>query len=510
MQESNKLFVTTPIYYVNGFPHLGTAYSSVVADIISKFYREIMEYSVFTSFGTDEHGQKIENSALKADMDPQNYVDQAHKPFVKLLDHYNIHYSRFMRTTDTQHIEAAKFFWNKLCENGFIYESNYSGWYAESDEAYYKIDEIKDNRSIATGSKVEFIEEKCMFFNLQKVKNRLLQYYIENPSFILPEHRYNEALNIVKSNLPDLAISRSKFSWGIPVPGYESQVMYVWFEALINYLSVLGFPKNQDLNSWWRNSVHVIGKDILKFHAVYWPAMLLAVDMTPPRKIYAHGWLKIDDQKMSKSIGNVIDPCEVADSFGVDPIRYFFAGSVSYSEDTVFSNELLENIFETELINEVGNLVHRVLSMCYAKYMSTISFDALICDNDEMMKCLQLWESALKQSKKHMIDFNVHDYVASARHAVINTNKCINDLAPWNIKDPSLILGMLCLCLQRALKIYHPVIPTSVERMMHNMNIHSLDELQWNIHVSRPIQKPKVVFEKSSSDQKSGLSLTRS
>lgn len=580
-KSKSHIFLTTPIYYVNAKPHIGTAYTSILVDIASRFYREIMGYNVFSSFGTDEHGLKVERAALKHEMPTQEYVDKAHMPFRELLDTYNIRSSRFIRTTDPDHIMAAQCFWNKLVENDFIYESTYSGWYSESDEAYYSEKEIADGRSIETGSEVKFMEEQCMFFNMQKIKNRLLEHYIKNPDFITPKSRYNEALNILKSDLPDLAISRSKFAWGIPVPGHENQVMYVWFEALVNYLTVLGYPHNPNIDEWWAESVHFIGKDILKFHAIYWPAMLLAADLQPPKKIYAHGWLKLYEKKISKSLGNVIDPIEISQEFGIDEMRYVFARTTSYSEDSNFNYDIVKNTIETELVNEVGNLVHRILSICCNKYKATIQYihdnnhnllnssdnicnigisnisaacdfdiacnradigrdhtnsiihdrnqshdsknstcDALFSDSssnhidhtrnendqsnilslkahqDQALYCLKAWDDALIESKKHMMNFNIPEYIHVLRNAVMETNRYINEYKPWSMKDPKETLGILCLCIQRLFILYRPIMPNSIEKMMDNMNI-TYNELSWYQCTSYPISKPKIVFSRS-------------
>jgi methionyl-tRNA synthetase len=531
---------------------------------------------------------KVEKAALVNNMQPKEYVDIAHKPFRQLLDRYNIKYSRFIRTTDADHANAAQHFWNTLMKNGFMYEAKYSGWYATADEAYYNEDEIADGRSIATGAEVKFLEEHCIFFKMSAIKNKLIAYYMENPDFILPKSRYNEALNILKSDIPDLAVSRSKFSWGVPVPGHDDQVMYVWFEALVNYLTVLGYPTNPDASRWWSSATHIVGKDILKFHAVYWPAMLLAADLMPPHQIYAHGWIKINDQKMSKSVGNVIDPVELADKFGVDGVRYFFARGVSYSEDSNFNYDLLKNTIETELVNELGNLVHRVLSMCCTRYKSTVAYadvstaahnrrdtcansgrgnnvhtsnadsahrcrhnmhrgyinntvssdtvcgksnnkpdnhsemhmvgaetgscaanrvyspcpdnanmaNAVSCEGDSAAKdCLRAWDTALSKSKEYIDAMNVPAYVSALRDAVIETNRYINDVKPWSLTDPSASLGVLCLCLQRLFILYRPIIPTSIDAMMQNMNIR-YDELQWSQHIAVPIQKPQIVFSR--------------
>ena len=327
--NSNNYYITTPIYYPSGKPHMGHAYSSIIADVFARF-KKIDGYAVHFLTGTDEHGLKIQRAAEKNKMEPLLFCDKISKTFKDLSKTLNLSNNDFIRTTEPRHIKSVQYLWNILEKNGDIYLSKYSGWYSVSDEAFYAEDEIttKENVkvSLASESPVEWVEEESYFFKLSKWQDKLLDYYKKNPDFILPISRRNEVINFVKTGLKDLSVSRKSFTWGIKVPNNSDHIIYVWLDALTNYLSALNYPdkKNDLYKKYWPASLHLIGKDILRFHAIYWPAFLLAANIPLPQRIYSHGWILSGDQKMSKSKGNILDPLEIINDYGIDSLRYYF------------------------------------------------------------------------------------------------------------------------------------------------------------------------------------------
>ena len=322
----DNFYITTPIYYPSAKPHMGHAYSSIVADFFARLKR-IQGHKVFFLTGTDEHGQKIQRAAEKSNKDPLEFCNEISKTFRNLSSLLNLSNDDFIRTTEKRHASAVTNLWNILEKKEEIYLSKYSGWYSVSDEAFYNEDEIEDSDgkkiSKSSGSPVEWVEEESYFFKLSKWKEPLLKFYSENPKFILPESRKNEVISFVKSGLKDLSVSRKSFSWGIKVPSNKDHVIYVWLDALTNYLSALNYPKETEklYKDFWPANIHIIGKDILRFHAVYWPAFLLAAGIKPPQRVYGHGWILSGDEKMSKSKGNILDPIEIIDIYGLDALR---------------------------------------------------------------------------------------------------------------------------------------------------------------------------------------------
>lgn len=481
---SGGKFLTSPIYYVNGNPHIGHLYTSIAVDIAKRF-EMILGNDVCTSFGVDEHGQKVENAAKSAQQNPQDYVDRSFQPFLDLLSKANVKWDHFIRTTNEKHKETAIYLWNKLKNAGLIYKGNYSGWYAKSDEAFYKEEEVADGISKVTGASVEWISEECFFFKLSTFKESLLEYYLNNPETILPKERYNEVIGMLKNNLPDLAISRSRFTWGIPVG--ENQVMYVWLDALSNYLTAIGYPKNYQYLDWWRQVTHFIGKDILKFHAIYWPAFLMAAEIPLPKRIIAHGWWQVDGMKMSKSLGNVVDPFKLLDEYGSDSVRYYMFRVTPFGYDGIFSEVELKSIYNSELVNELGNLVQRILTLCWDRFNSTLEgWDRTILDK---------WDLALESSKQAMKNYNITHYINAIRQAVIETNKYIDEKKPWSNPDQE-VLGSLCICIRRLSVLYWPIIPEKCEEIasMIGLNEMKVDQ-NWNKSMSWPmLKRPQGVF----------------
>ena len=359
-----KAYVTTPIYYPSGNPHLGSAYSSIAADVYARAMRLAGKDTRFTT-GTDEHGLKLLRSAEKEGTPVQEYVDRMSAKYHRLSSIVNLSEHDFIRTTEPRHEKAAQAMWQKLEEGGYLYKDSYAGWYSVPDETYYNEDELINGKSPDSGHSVEWIEEESYYFKLSAFQDKLLKFFKENPDFIQPASRRNEVISFVEGGLRDLSISRSTFDWGVPVPHDPKHVMYVWVDALTNYLSSLGWPDSSDWLGYFENAVHIIGKDILRFHAVYWPAMLMAANLPLPKKVYAHGFLVVDGQKMSKSKGNVVDPEVMTEKYGRDRFRFFLLREISFGQDGSFSEEALVRRTNSELANDLGNLFQRVLSMVF-------------------------------------------------------------------------------------------------------------------------------------------------
>ncbi|MEK9848844.1 MAG: methionine--tRNA ligase, partial [Rhodospirillaceae bacterium] len=368
MKQQKQFYITTPIYYVNDLPHIGHAYTTLACDVTARFKR-LDGYDVFFLTGTDEHGQKVEKSAALAGVEPQAFTDRVSQNFLDLTKAMNFSQSQFIRTTETRHKEACQEIWRRLQDNGHIYLGKYSGWYAVRDEAFYDESELKtaeDGKKTApSGAEVEWVEEPSYFFDLSKWQDKLLDFYEKNPDFIAPQSRRNEVISFVSGGLKDLSISRTSFKWGVPVPNDPEHIMYVWLDALTNYLTATGFPGpyNEGCADFWPADLHMVGKDILRFHAVYWPAFLMGAGIELPKRIFAHGWWTNEGQKISKSLGNIIDPYEISEKYGLDQVRFFLLREVPFGNDGDFSQNSMINRINSELANDLGNLLQRSLSM---------------------------------------------------------------------------------------------------------------------------------------------------
>jgi methionyl-tRNA synthetase len=360
-------YITTPIYYVNGAPHIGHAYTSIAADVMARFKR-LDGYDVFFLTGTDEHGQKVEQAAREAGIDPQTYVDRISADFQDMTRAMGVSNDDWIRTTEERHTLSCMELWRRIEASGDIYLGHYEGWYAIRDEAYYDEGELTvhaDGTKLApTGAPVQWVREPSYFFRLSAWQDRLLKHYEDNPEFIAPASRRAEVTSFVRGGLHDLSASRTTLTWGVPVPGAPGHVMYVWIDALINYVTACGFP-DEDAPRWrfWPADVHFVGKDIIRFHAVYWPALLMAAGLPVPKRITSNGWWLADGEKMSKSLGNVLEPRELAKIFGLDQIRYFLMREKSFGADGSISHHAIINRINVELANDLGNLAQRTLSL---------------------------------------------------------------------------------------------------------------------------------------------------
>jgi methionyl-tRNA synthetase len=359
-----RYYITTPIYYVNDAPHIGHAYTTLACDVLARFKR-LDGYRVNFLTGTDEHGQKVEISARAMGMDPKAFTDKISENFRRLSQTLNFSNDDFIRTTEPRHTRSCQALWIKLVEAEEIYLGTYAGWYAVSDEAFYAESELEDGpdgKKIApSGAVVEWVEEPSYFFRLSAWQDRLLAHYEANPDCIGPETRRNEVISFVRGGLKDLSVSRTTFKWGVPVPGDPDHIMYVWLDALTNYITAVGYPdtESESFSSFWPADLHMVGKDILRFHAVYWPAFLMAAGVAPPRRVYAHGWWTNEGQKISKRLGNVIDPFQLVQHYGLDQVRYFLLREVPFGNDGDFSHRAMVGRMNYDLANQFGNLAQR-------------------------------------------------------------------------------------------------------------------------------------------------------
>ncbi|NDB83074.1 MAG: methionine--tRNA ligase, partial [Alphaproteobacteria bacterium] len=471
-----KFYITTPIYYVNDVPHIGHAYTTLLADIIARFMRLSSSRVKFLT-GTDEHGQKIVKAAKEKNTKVENFVDEKSKSFRDLCYIMNISNDDFIRTTEDRHKKAAAALWEKLEQNGHIYKGKYSGWYSVRDEAYYSAEELLESGLAPTGAPVEWMEEESYFFNLSQWQEKLLEYYENNTEFIKPSSKRNEVISFVKGGLHDLSISRMSLAWGIEVPKDSAHVIYVWLDALTNYLSALGFPeKTQDMNDFWPADIHMIGKDILKFHAIYWPAFLMASGIDLPKTIFAHGWWTNEGQKISKSLGNVIDPIQIIDQYGLDYFRYYLAREVIIGNDGNFSHETFRNRINSELANKIGNLCQRTIAFINKNLNSTLNCDKEFLDLfQEEYLCSLAYEYAIKISS-HMKNLEISQSMDLIVKLAEEANIFIDKEAPWNLKKTNeermnQVLAILCETIRMLGIFLLPFIPDSANKILDLLGI---------------------------------------
>ena len=476
----NKYFyITTPIYYPSGKPHMGHAYSSIVADIFARFKR-LDKYKVLFLTGTDEHGQKIQKEAKKNNKEPKIFCDEISENFKSLTKILNLSNDDFIRTTEKRHHKSVVEIWNRLVKSGDIYLDKYSGWYSISDEAYYDEDEIEDKNGIKTskssGSNVEWVEEESYFFKLSSWGDKLLKFYKDNQNFVLPPSRRNEVIKFVEKGLKDLSISRTSFSWGIPVPKNEKHIIYVWLDALTNYLSALNFPdiNHEKYKNFWPADVHIIGKDILRFHAVFWPAFLLSAKLPLPKRIFGHGWILSDEKKMSKSLGNILDPIEIINKYGIDQLRYYLVKEVSLGNDGSISMENLKNCINNDLANNYGNLCQRVFSFLKKNCDNKIPTKYNLNEVDK--KLLDNLKNNLPKLINLMDNHNLNEYIKIVVSFSFDANKYFNDLEPWAVKkkDPDRMKTILFTISEQIKNIsilLSPIIPNATNKVLNTMNI---------------------------------------
>jgi methionyl-tRNA synthetase len=474
-----RYYLTTPIYYVNDAPHIGHAYTTLACDVLARFKRlEGSEVKFLT--GTDEHGQKVEKSAAKAGLDPKAFTDQVSQNFRDLARVMGFSQDDFIRTTEERHIRSCQALWRRLKANGEIYLGSYAGWYAVRDEAFYGEDELAkgpDGKLRApSGAEVEWVEEPSYFFRLSQWQEKLLAFYEENPGFIAPESRRNEVISFVKSGLKDLSVSRTSFRWGVPVPEDPDHIMYVWLDALTNYITAVGFPdlESFEWKRFWPADLHMVGKDIVRFHAVYWPAFLMAADLPPPRRVFAHGWWTNEGQKISKSLGNVIDPVALVERYGLDAVRYFLLREVPFGNDGDFSHKAMIGRLNSELANGFGNLAQRTLSFIAKNGGAKVPTPGTFTERDRELLLvssarLVLIRHAMEEQSFHVALQRWFDIVDLA-------NKYIDEQAPWALRksDPgrmATVLYVLVEALRHIAILAMPFMPGSAGKLLDQLGV---------------------------------------
>jgi len=478
-------FITTPIYYVNDVPHIGHAYTTIACDIFSRF-NKIKGEDTFFLTGTDEHGQKVEKASLAQNKNTQKFVDEMSQNFKDLIPYLGCEIDDFIRTTENRHKRAAQYLWNKLKDNNQIYLSNYEGWYSIRDEAFYLESELTkvENGFVApSGSPVEWVKEKSYFFKLSSWEDKLIKFYDQNKEAILPKSRYNEVISFIKGGLKDLSISRTTFKWGIQVPEEDNHVMYVWIDALCNYITALNYPDTVDdsFKKFWPG-VHIVGKDILRFHAVYWPAFLMAADIEPPKKIFAHGWWTNEGKKISKSLGNVINPYEIIDKYGLDQIRFFLFREVPFGNDGDFSKDAIAQRVNADLSNNYGNLIQRIASFIIKNANSEVTKPKKLEVLDE--KLLKSFDETFKDYLNHMEHFQIDRALKNIFEYLSEVNAYVDNQAPWSLKKTDTermqdVLYVITLITIKCSILLHPVMPSSINKILNIYNL-ALRDLNLN------------------------------
>ena len=502
MPADRTYFVTTPIYYVNDTPHLGHAYPTVAADVLARFMRLDGRRVKFLT-GTDEHGQKVARSAEALGLTPQQFADRVSAAFREMDRLLNVSYDDYIRTTEPRHIEGVQALWQELERRGEIYLGRFAGWYCVRDEAFYDESELVDGKA-PTGAEVEWLEEENYFFRLSAWQDRLLAWYDANPEAVAPRSRRNEVISFVRSGLKDLSISRTSFSWGIPVPGNPRHVIYVWLDALANYITALGYPETEtgEYPVFWPADVHVVGKDILRFHTVYWPAFLMAAGLEPPKRVFAHGWWTVEGQKMSKSLGNGIPPEVLVGKYGADQARYFLLRELPFGSDGDFSHRTVVGRLNADLANDFGNLAQRVLAMINRNCSATVPEPGPLDAADEAL--LGAARGLLGPVRAQVSEQAFHLALETIWRLVSDANRYVDEQAPWALRrsDPHrmrTVLYVLAETLRHLAVIVQPFVPQAAAKLLDQLAVPQdartfaalvTDELR----PGTPLPKPEGIF----------------
>ena len=486
MSEKNAFYITTPIYYPSDNLHIGHAYTTVAADCMARFKR-MQGRDVFYLTGTDEHGQKIERVAREKGKEPIEHVDEIVANIRKLWDLLLISNTDFIRTTEERHEKLVQKIFQKVYDQGDIFISEYEGWYCNPCETYFTERQLVDGKCPDCGREVELLKEESYFFNMAKYAPRLMEHIVAHPEFIQPESRRNEVVNFIKGGLEDLCVSRTSFSWGVPVPFNRKHVVYVWFDALINYLTGIGYLEDEaKFNKYWPADVHLMAKDIIRFHAIIWPIMLMALDLPLPKKVCAHGWIMLEGGKMSKSKGNVVDPAILVSKYGVDAVRYYLLKELTFGQDGLYSEGIMVTRINSDLANDLGNLVSRTIAMI-VKYFAGIV--PAVDETDAVDEELQQTAGTVFQEatdKLEKLDFS--GYLIAVSRLVSRANKYIDETEPWNLakseagkKRLATVMYNLVETIRIALLLTAPAMPTLLERANRQLNIFNLaTPLQWD------------------------------
>jgi methionyl-tRNA synthetase len=478
LKSEKKFYITTPIYYVNDVPHIGHAYTTVAADIIARFKR-LEGYQVFFLTGTDEHGQKVERSAQERGVDPKAHCDEMVKRFQSLWKSLAISNSDFIRTTETRHKRVVQNILQDLYDRGEIYQDNYEGWYCVPDERFWTEKDLIDGKCPDCLRPVIEISEKNYFFRMSKYQSWLIEQIEKNDRFILPPSRRNEILGFLRTPLEDLCISRPKkrLNWGIEIPFDTEYVTYVWFDALINYVSGIGYgSEGNQFSDFWPEAVHLIGKDILTTHTVYWPTMLKAIGLTPPKMVFAHGWWTVEGKKMSKSLQNVVEPNRLIDTYGVDAVRYFLMREVPFGTDGDFSHAAMIHRINSDLANDLGNLLSRTLSMIVKYFDGLIPTPSCLKEVDQGLQ--EVSEKVFPQLSKQMDDLAFNRALVSIWEIINATNKYVDETAPWSLAKEEKDRPRLATVLYEALEALRIIafllaafMPSTSEKMWSQLGI---------------------------------------
>lgn len=478
MNHDNKFYVTTPIYYVTAKPHLGHLYSTVIADVLAR-WNKLQGKEVFFLTGTDEFGQKIAQAAEKAGKQPQEFVDSFIDAYKKVWHEYEIDYSIFMRTTNEFHIKAVQEWITLLIKKGDIYKSFYKGWYCVSCETFvteHEHSEVAPDCP-SCGRTTQLLSEEAYFFKLSAYQDKLLKFYEENKDFIVPKERAHEVINFVKSGLRDLSISRTTIKWGVPFPGDDKHVTYVWADALNNYITAIGWGqkgKEEEFNFWWPADVHVMGKDIIRFHAIYWPAFLMASGLPLPRHLLVHGWFKVGSQKMSKSLGNVIDPAGLFEAYGAEPVRYYLMKQLAITHDGEFSIEDLEQKISSDLADDLGNLLNRMVMLAQKHHLEQVN-----SPREWSAPAIKLQEESvalLKDFQLHMDEFMFHLALARLWKFISQVNAYFHSQEPWKLakQNPAQfteVISATAHSLRIIALLLWPVMPEKMEQLLASLGI---------------------------------------
>ena len=502
--DKNTFYITTPIYYPSDKLHIGHSYTTVACDALARFKR-MQGYDVMFLTGTDEHGQKIQDKAADAGVTPKEYVDKivaTVKDLWKLLD---VSYDRFIRTTDDYHMESCQKIFTKLYEQGDIYKGEYIGHYCKPCESFWTDSQLVDGKCPECGREVYDAHEEAYFFKTGKYADRLLKLYEENPQFIQPESRKNEMIAFIKQGLQDTCVSRTTVPWGIPVPFDTKHTMYVWVDALSNYITALGYgnEKYSDYDKFWPADIHMVGKEILRFHTILWPAMLMALDLPLPKRVFGHGWLLMNGGKMSKSVGNVVDPVVLCQRYGVDAIRYFLLREIPFGNDGMFTNEALINRINSDLANDLGNLLSRTVAMCEKYFGGTVAPTGAATEFDEDLKAVVSAMPA--QVAKDMDELLIPQALQEIFKAIQRANKYIDETAPWALaKDESKkeqlqqVLYNLCESLRMAAILLNAYLPNTAPKMAAQLGLAegelSFEDLSWGKRASYTVHKGEALF----------------
>mgnify|MGYP001209312592 CR=1 FL=1 len=490
MSKSNRktFYITTPIYYPSDKLHIGHAYTTVAADAVAR-YKRMRGYDVMFLTGTDEHGLKIQRAAEENGVSPKEYVDRIVATIKDLWEKLDITYDDFIRTTEKRHTEIVQKIFSRLLETGDIYLGTYEGWYCTSCESYFTEHQLREGSCPDCGKKVEWVEEQTYFFKMGKYVDRLIKYYEENPDFIQPESRKNEMINnFIKPGLEDLAVSRTSFDWGIPIKENPKHVIYVWLDALTNYITALGYGTDDETKfaKYWPADVHLVGKEIVRFHTIYWPIILMALDLPLPKKVFAHGWLLMKDEKMSKSKGNVIDPVTLINAYGLDALRYYLLREVPFGADGEFTPEQFVKRINFDLANDLGNLLNRTVAMINQYFDGVIpEYQGSTTEYEKSL--LQVSKETREKFEKAMDDLQFSDALKAVWELISRANKFIDETMPWKLaKEPekreelASVMAHLAEVLRRIAVMLQPFLPETPNKMFMQLGIHDETLYGWD------------------------------